>query len=465
MHSIWAIAKNTLSQAIRMKVALAVIVLLVVLLPLMSVIMEGDGTLLGKLQTFVSYGLGLVGLLLSVLTIVIATYTLSSDLKRRHLHLVVTKPVRRYQIVVGKLAGILILNVFLLAIFGGVIYGLTFLIPEMAEADGAEVQRAEREFFTARTGMQVTYDEAQVRQAAEERFRMLRDSDQIPREMSQPQAMRELMAQERMLAKSCPPGRARRWDFEGVRFKVPDDPDDPDGTEATIFIRYKFEAATPPPDDTIYGTWRVGDLRQMDAGMERARTPIYEVQRGEVTRSYHEFSVPVEAVADDGFLSVAFFNNPALNRTTVILEDVEVLFDSGTFSTNYLRSLLLIYVRLAFLAALGVSVTTWLSFPVAILVCVVIFLAGTANTFILDSLDGVGLTMGIIYQFTLRPILWMLPQFDGIYNPSYYIINGRLIEWSFLAATVSVTLFVKAVAVLLLGVWVFSRREIAKTVV
>ncbi len=459
MHSLWAIVRNTLSQAVRMKVALAVIVLLVVLLPLMSVVMEGDGTPLGKLQTFVSYGLGLVSLLLCILTIAISTYTLSNDLKRRHLYLVVTKPVRRYQVVAGKLIGILILNGVLLAVFGAIIYGLTLTIPKLVEIDEVQDERIRAEFYTARSGLKVTYDEEQLRRSAEERFKMLRDSGQIPRDMSHYQALRELLAQERLIAKSCPPGRSKRWDFGGVRLTIPDDSD------AMIFIRFKLEATTALPDDTIYGTWRVGDLRQIETGLDRVETPIYEVQRDASIRTYHEFSVPANAVADDGFLSVAFFNNPSLNYTTVILDDVEVLFHSGTFTGNFVRSLLLIYVRLAFLAALGVSLTTWLSFPVAILVCLVAFLAGTANTFIVDSFDGLGVAMGLIYNFTLRPVLWMLPQFDGIYNPSHYIINGRLIEGTFLAMTVLMTLFVKAAVILLFGMWVFSRREIAKAVV
>jgi ABC-type transport system involved in multi-copper enzyme maturation permease subunit len=178
MHSLWAIAKNTLSQAIRMKVAVVVIVLLVVLLPLMSVVMEGDGTLLGKLQTFVSYGLGLVSLLLCILTIAVSTFTLSNDLKRRHLFLVVTKPVRRHEILAGKLLGIWILNIFLIFIFGVVIYGLTLAIPLMVDEDLLQKERVKTEFFTARTGLKVTYDEAELRKMAEQRFEMLKNTDQ-----------------------------------------------------------------------------------------------------------------------------------------------------------------------------------------------------------------------------------------------------------------------------------------------
>ena len=459
MHSLWAIAKNTLSQAIRMKVAGVVIVLLLVLLPLMSVVMDGDGTLLGKLQTFVSYGLGLVSFLLCILTIAISAFTLSNDLKRRHLYLVVTKPVRRYEIVVGKLLGILILDVFLLAMFGAIIYVLTLMMPGMAEADPFQREQAKAEFFTARTGLKVKYDEAELLKAAEKRFTQLKETNQLPRDMSQMRVLSELIGQERMIAKSCPPGQVKRWDFDGIDSAVSGDPN------AFLFVRYKFEAAIPVPDDKVYGLWRVGDLRQLDAGAERPETPVYYVERDETVRAFHEFVVPARAVADDGFLAIAFFNNPALNPTTVILSEVEVLFHSGTFTLNYVRALLMIYIRLAFLAALGVSLTTWLSFPVAILICLVAFFAGTANSFIVDSFDGQGMAMGLVYSVTLRPLLWMIPQFDGVYNPSSYIINGRLIEWSFLSMTIIVTLLIKALTVLLVGVWVFSRREIAKAVV
>lgn len=459
MHSLWAIAKNTLSQAIRMKVAVVVMVLLAVLLPLMSVVMEGDGTLLGKLQTFVSYGLGLISLLLCILTIAISTFTLSSDLKRKHLYLVVTKPVRRYEIVLGKLVGILILNIFLVAVFGAIIYGLTLMIPKMEDADEIQRERIRAEFFTARSGLTIEDDMDKLRKKAEARFIELRNADQLPREMNQIQVLQELLAQEKLIAKSCPPGQAKRWDFDGVRMKLPDDP------EAVIFVRYKFETTAALPDDMVYGLWRVGDLRQLDAGIQRPRTPIYYVERDETVRTFHEFAVPADAVADDGFLGVAFFNSPALNYTTVILEEVEVLFHSGDFTTNYIRALLMIYVRLTFLAALGVSLTTWLSFPVAILACLLPFVVGLVSGFIIDAFDALSAAIGLIYNFTLRPLLWMIPQFDGDYNPAAYIINGRLIEWSFLSTMIIITVFVKAAAVLLVGMWIFNRREIAKSAV
>ena len=64
MHVIWAIAKNTIKLALRMKIAIVIIILLLVLLPMMGSVMTGDVTIKGRLQTFISYSLSLISLLL-----------------------------------------------------------------------------------------------------------------------------------------------------------------------------------------------------------------------------------------------------------------------------------------------------------------------------------------------------------------------------------------------------------------
>ena len=113
MSRVWAIARNTIAQGLRMKLAVIVVLLLAILLPLMGVVMIGDGTLKGKLQTFVSYGLSLTSLLLCLLTIAVSTHTLTSDIKRRQIYLVITKPARRFEVVCGKLLGVVLLVLML----------------------------------------------------------------------------------------------------------------------------------------------------------------------------------------------------------------------------------------------------------------------------------------------------------------------------------------------------------------
>ena len=122
MHSIWAVATNTIRQALRMKVALIFTILLLVLLPVMALSMPGDGTIKGRLQTFVSYGLSLTSLLLCLLTIVVSIFSLTNDIKQRQIFTVLTKPVRRFQLLLGKLLGVVLLDVALLALFSAIIY-------------------------------------------------------------------------------------------------------------------------------------------------------------------------------------------------------------------------------------------------------------------------------------------------------------------------------------------------------
>ena len=103
MRSIWAVATNTIKQAVRMKVAAVFLILLLVLLSAMGFSATGDGTLKGKLQTFVSYGLSLTSILLSLLTIIISIYTVTSDIEQRQIYTVITKPIRRFEFLLAKL--------------------------------------------------------------------------------------------------------------------------------------------------------------------------------------------------------------------------------------------------------------------------------------------------------------------------------------------------------------------------
>ncbi|HOK95459.1 MAG TPA: hypothetical protein P5175_05040 [Anaerohalosphaeraceae bacterium] len=458
MHSIWAVAQNTLAQALRMKIAVVIILLLGILLPLMSVVMEGDGTLLGKLQTFTSYGLGLISLLLCILTIAVSAFTLSSDLKRKHIFLIVTKPIRRVEYMLGKLLGILLLDTLLLGLFSGVVYGSVLFVYQTAKAPAEQREKAEAEFFTARLGIKAQLDKDQLAKQALARYKELKEAGQIPDGMPYSRVMSELIGQESMKARKVDPGEVKEWEFQNIRIKNTSDPN------TLLFVRYKYQVTVTPPDEKVFGMWRVGDIRQFRSGGQ-FRTPVYRYEEAESIRTVHEFYVPANALAEDGFLGIAFYNNPAMNQTTVIPEELEVLYRTGTFTENYFRAVLMIFIRLMFLAILGLSLSTWLSFPVVILICLIVFLAGLTNGFILDAIESLPAAAGVVYKFTIKPLLWLLPQFDGAYNPNRYIVDGRTMRWMFLAATLGITVCIKGLLMFLAGILIFSRREVAKAVV
>jgi hypothetical protein len=455
MNKIWAVARNTLAGALRMKIAAVVIVLLAALLPMMSLVMGGDGTLLGKLQTFSSYSLSLVGVMLGVLTITVSAFTLSDEIRRKQIFLTVTKPIARWQLLLGKFLGVIILDVVLLIIFAALVYGLTCLIPYIARATPQERLIAQNEFFTAREGLKIQVDMDRLNKRVQERYLQLEKEHRLPESMTRMDVLSQLVNEERTREQSINPGESRQWDFHGVR--PSSDPN------TMIFVRFKYDAAVTSPDGKVYGLWSVGDLSSY--AQQSLTTPVYNISWSAPVRIVQEYAVPAGAVTSQGDLSVGFLNSPELNVSTIMVGELEVLYKVSSFTDNYCRALLLLLIRLVFLAALGITLTTWLSFPVAMLGCVTVFAIGTMNGFVVESIEGLGFGIGMIYQFTIHPLLMLLPRFDGDLSPTQYIITGRVIQWLFLLKAAGQTIGIKSLLLMLLGMFVFRSREVAKAAV
>ncbi len=399
MGSIYAVAVNTIKQALRMKVALVFIILLLVLLPVMGIAMPGDGTLKGRLQTFVSYGLSLTSLLLCLVTIIVSVYSLASDLNQKQIYTVLTKPIRRYELIFGKLLGVLLLDIFLLVVFSGLIYGITCYIPQFTQASVPERIQAENEFFTAR--MSLTPAPIDVNEEVTKAFKKLEKEGQFPPEIKKNKTaygnfIAELTRQKKLASRAAAPGSEIIWDFHNVK---PADPNQ------TLFIRFKYDVSVTPPDSQISGKWLAADIRQFGSKVEPR---IYKFDRKDGIGSFYEIQVPANAVADDGYLAVVFFNDPQFNNTIVIFppeDGLELLYKADTFYMNFIKSVIMIFFRLLFLAVLGVLASTFLSFPVAILLCLVIFFTGTISGFIIESIDSLGETISRIYFYTVKPIV------------------------------------------------------------
>ncbi|UCF00336.1 MAG: ABC transporter permease [Planctomycetota bacterium] len=453
MHSIWAVAKNTIKQAVRMKIAAVFIILLLILLPLMAVSMTGDGTLKGRLQTFISYGLSLTTFLLCFLTIIISIYSLTSDIDQRQIYTVITKPIRRYQLLLGKLLGVILLDVGLLALFSAIIYATAIYIPKFSEASDTELTKLNNEFFTARAS--IIPPKTDVSQEVDDTYKKLEDSGQLPPDVLDSKLARDsykkgLAKRIELSKRAASVGHELVWEFKNVK---PLDPNQ------SLFVRFKYDVSLNPPDSQVYSRWVVGDIRQMPF-------EIYTFDRKDFIRTFYEIEVPADAVADDGYLAVAFLNVP-LNNTVVIFppeDGLEVLYKADTFTANFIRAVLLIFLRLIFLACLGTLAASFLSFPAALLFCLVVFLTGTISGFCLESFDLMGENLSRFYSYTVRPIVQLLPQFDK-FSPTKFLVPARLLNWSLLAKVAVSLICIKAILVGLLAFLIFNFREIAKVVI
>ena len=457
MRSIWAVAVNTIKQALRLKIAAVFIVLLLILLPVMGLNMTGDGTLKGRMQAFISYGLSLTTFLLALLTIFVAAYTITSDVKDKQVYTVLTKPIRRFQFVLGKLFGVIVLDAVLLVLFSVIIYSITIMLPTLLHADKAQIDQVKNEFFTARASLKP--DEPDISDEVDHAYGKLKQTGEVPAGVDENPIARnnyrkELARRIGLRKRAAAVGEELLLEFNNVK------PEDPN-----IFVRFKYDVAVNPQDLSIYSKWIIGDVRQLRMGTS-IETPLYSLERKDLIRTFREFEVPADAVAGDGYLALAFLNVP-LNDTVVIfpLEDgLEVLYKADTFTANFGRAVLLIFTRLVFLAALAIFAGSFLSFPVAILLCLAVFTMANMSGFIAESFDVVGVGVTKFYSYVLKPLIMLMPEFDQL-SPSKFLVPARLLSWSLLAKLSFYTVCLKAIPLAIFSLLIFTYREIAKVIV
>jgi len=451
MRSIWAVATNTIKQAVRMKVAAIFLILLLVLLSSMAFSSTGDGTLKGRLQTFVSYGLSLTSILLSLLTIIISIYTITSDIEQRQIYTVITKPIRRFEFLLGKLFGVILLDIILLSLFAAIIYTITIYMPKFTKAPESERIQANNEFFTARASL--TVPAIDVSQEVEDTYKKLERSNELPENVSHDEIISQITMQKQLANRAADVGQVLTWEFDNVK-----------SLAENFFIKFKYDVAVNPPDMQVLGRWIVGDYQYIKYGTE-SETPIYDRVHKNSVRDFHEIVIPADVIPEHGRLAVAFQNYP-LNSTVIFFppDGIEVLYKADSFTGNFIRVTFLILFRLIFLACLGSLAASFLSFPVAILLCLVLFSTSCISGFVMDSFGFLSQNVGVIYNYTIKWMVSLLPQFDK-YNPTRFMVPGLLLSWTVLARCAVVMVCIKSLLLLILALIIFSFREIAKIIV
>ena len=302
-------------------------------------------------------------------------------------------------------------------------------------------------------------NEVDVTKEVEAAYDKLKKNNQLPNPQDiSPKEFKERLTSTKKFEKyAAVSGNELIWEFDNVK------PADPNGS---VFIRYKYAVSVEPPDGMVYGIWAVGDVRQIKYGLE-LKTQIYKVTSKSITQTYHEIEVPASVIAEDGYLAVAFLNNPELNSTIVIFppeEGLELLYKADSFGANFLRAVLLLIFRLIFFATLGILASSFLSFPVALLFCFSVFFTTHFTGFLLESFSSLGEEMSRLYYYSISWLIKLLPQFDK-FNPTKFLIPARLLSWSLLAKAAFFGVCVKSVLMLILALIIFRFKEIAKIII
>lgn len=465
MSNIWTIARHMIAEGIRMKLALVFLALIGLVVVGLPFSITGDSSLTGSVQSFLAYSLHATGVLLGLLTIFLSR-SMADELVGHQIFLVMTKPVPRWQYVLGKWVGITTLNASFLICAGATTYGMVHYIKRTHPPIDERFDEAELtgEVLVARHSLRCTPPDfnkpAQAefeRNVEEGMYDHLAEFDP---EFEKADLVKKYEARWRVVG----PLERRTFEFENVRCDR--------SADSKIQIRYKTDVSQYPPDEVFRAVWQFGNPLK--------GTPLYQIPVRNVVGRYHTIPAPADAVADDHTLTVQFYNqNPFKGERQAqnIIEfrrseEVTVFFVVGSFEGNLVRLLMLMQCKLMFLAAVALLMTTVFSFPVACLASLTIYVLAGTRAFILEALDFESddyaplfssakefFIQSTIYLYDM--VHWVIPDFAK-YDAIDVFVSGQNVSLVWVLNGVFWLVAIKTGIVLGLAILLFHRREVAE---
>ncbi|UCG34475.1 MAG: ABC transporter permease [Phycisphaerales bacterium] len=461
MGRIWSIARLTVAEAIRRKVAILFILIMAAVLATLPFVMKGDNTLTGRIQTFLAYSMTTLSFLLCMLTILLGCGSVALEIRSRQIYLTGTKPVPRWQILFGKWLGIVLLDLVLLGVGVGAVYGVVKYLATLPGTNPDDAYVLHNEVLTARAGVEMLVPDFAA--DVERLYQVRREEGRVP--VDDPvvvdQIKRDIGLRLRRDYLSVQPLATQSWEFTHLLVKRE--------PGQFLHLRYKLSVSPEPPRQVVYYAWVVGD-RSKDTGE-------VVIPRDDKVGIYNEMPIPADLVADDGSLRVTLVNvhpeDPERYYRAVISFSEEdkplLLYRIGTFGGNLLRALIIIYCKLMFLAAVGVCASTFLGFPVACLVCMILFLAAAVSGFILESLDMIPKWkyiddpldyIGYVFRPLGLALYQIVPQLSK-FNPVPTLVEGRAVTLLWVIDAIGKLVLIRVAILGLLAYVLFQRRELA----
>lgn len=354
LSRITAIASTAVRAAIRSRMVLSLVVLLVPSIIGLVATVKGDGTLAGQVSILLYYTLGMTGTTLGIATVWAACASISRDIETRQIRLVAVKPVYRLEIWLGKWVALLVINAMLLTLAGALIYGAVGWKIRRSAASDDQRRVLRDEILTGRRVVQPEPEDfsAQARTVLEQ----LRREGRAPKDVSDAEALDVLALQLENAHATVGTGASRQWLFTMPARRT---------SNSAIVLAFEF-SGTAASHGPVSGSWAVGP----EGGAERFTTQISNHMSGR-----HNLFVPPSAAPAGETIVVRFTNagrdisHPASFKPK---HGMELLIRETGFGTNFVRALVVMFCHLALLSALGLAAGALFSSPVAVFVTVAI---------------------------------------------------------------------------------------------
>ncbi|MCD6460488.1 ABC transporter permease subunit [bacterium] len=460
MGSIVNIALKSIKKAMHDKMFIGVILIFIIILPSLPILLYGDGTAQGHLKLYLTYSLYFIMFFVSITAIFISCMSLNEELEKKQMFLLCTKPVEKWKIVLGFWLGAVLITLILIIAAALINYGgIKWIISRYEPSLSAlEMDKIKEQLLSSRKSVYIEQpDIKKIVSAQIADYKKEHKGESFDYQELEKKFKRKIFYE----TFCVPPRYEKKWTVKGLNNLKTD----------TVTIKFKYFSSEKPKDATISAEWSFGDPL-------KARQQNYYLEKS--PEIYHSFNIPVSAIDKDGNLLISFTNLDNSYLTVIFPEKngIEIMFHAGSFFVNFCKSYLLIFCQICVLCAIGVFFSSFLSFPVAVLMSLFMYALGTQATYFLNLLTQSGSspfeiinTMGneklsflIISQKIIAYMIYAFPHLDAI-SPVPYITDGRVIEINFLLRSVFIIIFVKSGFFLLTGSLIFNRKEIARVIV
>ncbi|RLT16951.1 MAG: hypothetical protein DWI28_06885 [Planctomycetota bacterium] len=464
-YQIVGVAHTLLIEALRQRISIAFITVLIVVIPLIPIGIDGREPLRYQVQTFISRGTGFVFLVAACLTLFLSCSTVAFEIRDRQIWNILTKPVSRLQYLTGKLLGLSVLNAIILSVGSFAVFCNVQLISTRPAGDIQDSAAVQNQVLVAREVAHPAFiqmDSEILREIVNSAIKndsVLRSEidDGIKSESVIARQIRTEKVTEFMMAqRTIDSGRTKTFEFSGLQ--------EARRVVANPVLRYCFHASRESSHDLFPAVLTFGD------------TPPIQINFVPVQRNV--IPIPIAAIREDGTLSLKIFDGgltrdgefyPGEFPMNFEAEGLVILHRVGGFEANFFRAVLIDWAKLIFIAALGVSSASVLSFPVSVFLTITIFIIGSISPFLSMALQNYSISSDSnvavqIIQYIISSVCtfvgWGLAPFASTAS-SEKLVDGQAISWWMVLVAVCQIGIAWSLIVFGLGLSAFHRKEIA----
>ena len=465
MISFLSIVRLTVKNALRSHIFQLLMVLLLLCIFLIPNTIVGDDTAHGYIQIALKYSLGTVSFILSLSAIWLGCFLMCSDTENYQLHMVVSKPISRVTIWLGKYCGILLIHIFLMVFACTIIYGTVLWQFNRQNFTDQEKAKIQNEVLV---GRRVYYpNNPNIRKAA---YKKLEAQNAKKREKGQDidtspaTQRRELrMIQNDILRNigEIKYNSLRSWEYSNLPIGM--------DKERPIFLRWRTYVNKVSSEDQrmtrgMWAVWVAAPKTEEDknspAEQQFYQVPLSSQPEQFLTGVFHEKVLKATCIQDSGKVKIAFLNvDPKASGLFFQPKDgPKLLIKISGFSENFFRGMIVMFIQLAVLAGLACAAASAMSMPTAVFIVISYLMFGSFATFMAgtsffgSAADHIGYTVGNILLMIVIPI--------QSFEVSPFIANGELIEMSYIWGVIWKYLILRGLPIYLFGIWLYWRREL-----